>query len=125
MPKPPLLLLILHLLSFLLIATSFFPSNVLADPIAHGGKSDDYGNDDDNDDRRDSRQRCLSWRQGDEILNNWINFFVNPIDADVAARYLTPDFRSFSESGNSVTPVKGDIVSHCLKFLFSRFASPF
>jgi hypothetical protein len=76
---------------------------VLANPVAR---------DEDDDHRNGGDDRCLSSEQGDKILSTWINFFVNPVRADVAAQYLTPEFHYFSESTNSISPGKGDTVSH-------------
>jgi hypothetical protein len=92
------------LLSICLVA--IITCNVLASPLANAN-----GDDNDRNHGCDDRQRCLSQEQGDKILSTWINFFVNKVNPDVAAQYLTPDFRLFSESTNSVTPGKADTVS--------------
>jgi hypothetical protein len=82
---------------------AFLACNVaLANPLAREGDGDRRNGDD---------GPCMSQEQVDKILSTWINFFVSPVAADLAAKILTPDFHYFSESLNSVTPGKGDTVS--------------
>lgn len=89
-------------------------SNVLATPLARDHEDDNRKN------GGYGRHDCLSQEEGDDILSTWIDFFVDPVDADVAAEYLTPDFHLYSESTNSVTPGRADTVSasfHSIQFL--------
>jgi hypothetical protein len=77
----------------------------LANPLASG----DHKGHEDEDNEHHHRDDCLSDSEAARLQARYINLFVHPTDPANIPKWFSPNFKLFSESGNSVFGNRNDV----------------